>query len=251
MNYNKYLYLFIFFFLLNCSTDLLKNKNFNSKTDSSFTNKGFALLYTEDLFNKKIISKKIDNRGLVILQKNLKKNTNVKITNILNNKSIIAKVGSRAEYPLFNNSVISLRIFEELELDIDEPYVEIISILNNEMFIAKKAKTFDVEKKVANKAPISSISINDLKKTTKKISLSKDKFIYSIKIADFYFESTANLMFMRIKEVTPIKKTHVKKISETKYRVLLGPFYNLISLQNTFNDIEILNFENIEIIKND
>ena len=53
----------------------------------------------------------MDNRGLTIFQKNLKKNTKVRIKNILNNKTVIAKVGNNSNYPLFNNSVILFLIF--------------------------------------------------------------------------------------------------------------------------------------------
>ncbi len=42
-----------------------------------------------------------------------------------------------------------------------------------------------------------------------------------------------------------------KKINKKKYRVYAGPFNNINSLQKSFNDISILEFENIEIIKND
>jgi cell division protein FtsN len=38
-------------------------------------------------------------------------------------------------------------------------------------------------------------------------------------------------------------------MTEDKYRVYLGPFNNINSLQKSFNDISILNFENIEIIR--
>ena len=54
--------------------------------------------------------------ALIIFQRNLNKNATVKIINLLNEKSIIAKVGNNAKYPSFNNSVISLRIFNELKL---------------------------------------------------------------------------------------------------------------------------------------
>ena len=56
-----------------------------------------------------------------LFQKNLKKNTIVKITNILNNKSIIGTVGNNADYPLFNNAVLSLRIANEIGLNESEP----------------------------------------------------------------------------------------------------------------------------------
>ena len=58
-------------------------------------------------------------------------------------------------------------------------------------------------------------------------------------------------MAKRIKADTSIKKTNIRKISDKKYRVYLGPFNNINSLQKSYNDIKILDFENIEIIRND
>ena len=58
-------------------------------------------------------------------------------------------------------------------------------------------------------------------------------------------------MAKRIKADTSIKKTNIRKISDKKYRVYLGPFNNINSLQKSYNDIKILEFENIEIIRND
>ena len=58
-------------------------------------------------------------------------------------------------------------------------------------------------------------------------------------------------MSERIKVETKIKKTNIKKITDRKYRVFLGPFSNINSLQKSYNDINILEFENIKIIKND
>ena len=220
--------------------------------DNPFVNKGFSLIYNDKFYNNKIISKKIDERSLVIFQKNLKKNTIVKITNILNNKSIIGTVGSNADYPLFNNAVLSLRIADEIGLNENEPYVEVLEILQDSVFVAKRAKTFDEEKKVANKAPVNNINISDLniEETNAKNELIK-KFSYEIKIADFYFNTTASLLVDRIIKETTIKDAKIKKVNEKKYRVYAGPFNNINSLQKSFNDISILDFENIEIIKND
>ena len=50
---------------------------------------------------------------------------------------------------------------------------------------------------------------------------------------------------------TKIKNPKSKKLSDKIYRVYLGPFYDINSLQNSYNDISMLEFENIEIIKND
>ena len=103
-------------------------------------------------------------------------------TNLLNNKSIIAKVGSKANYPEFYNSVISERIYNELEIDRVEPYVEIIALNKSSVFIANKAKTFDEEKKVANKAPVEGISIKNLNKHTNDKNIKK----YQVKIKKYF-----------------------------------------------------------------
>ena len=59
------------------------------------------------------------------------------------------------------------------------------------------------------------------------------------------------MMVQRIKSETNAKKPKIKKISNKVYRVFLGPYNNINSLQKSFNDINILSFENIEIIKHD
>ncbi|MDC6463846.1 hypothetical protein PQZ44_00230 [Candidatus Pelagibacter ubique] len=252
MLYKKLLILCCLILLNNCTANTsTKNKNLNS-LENPFINKGFSLIYNDKFYYDKVISKKIDERSLIIFQKNLKKNTIVKITNILNNKSIIGTVGSNADYPLFNNAVLSLRIADEIGLNENEPYVEILEVLEDAIFVAKRAKTFEEEKKVANKAPVNNINISDLntKQKNTKNELSK-KFSYEIKIADFYFNDTASLLVDRIVKETMIKNVKIKKINEKKYRVYAGPFNNINSLQKSFNDISILEFENIEIIKND
>ena len=252
MRYNIYFAIFILLFITNCTTINLKNNKPNLILKESFSNKGFALIYNEDLYNKNIITKKIDERSLTIFQKNLKKNTQVKITNILNNKSLIANVGKKSDYPDFNNSVISSRIATLLDIDLDQPYIEIIEIIDNSLFIANKAKTYEAEKRVANKVPVNNISINDLNeiKIDKKKTINKD-YSYTIKIADFYYNDTASMLIKRIINETKIKNALIKKISINKYRVYLGPFDNINSLQKSFNDINILEFDNIEFIKND
>ncbi len=250
MNYK--IFILILFFVYSCTSNNVNNiQKEEIILTETYSNKGFTLLFNENLKKQKLINKKIDERSLVIFQKNLKKDTNVKITNLLNNKSILAKVGVNSKYPSFFNSVVSKRIYEELELNDSEPYVEISTISANSTFLAKKAKMYDEEKQVAEKAPVEGISINDLslsKKKNKKVQ-KKDNFKYIIKIADFYYENTAIIIQKRIKEELNIKNSKVSKISNTSFRVFLGPYKNLKSLKKAFDGITPLNFENIEIIK--
>jgi hypothetical protein len=252
MNYKKKFSIFIIILISGCVTYPIQiNTDKKIVYKKSFINKGFTLIYNDDLYEKKIISKKLDNRSLTIFQKNLKKGTNVRVKNLINNKSIAATVGIKSEYPLFNNSILSKRIADLIDLNITNPYVEIYEILENSSSIIKKTKTFEEEKKVADKAPVETISINDLNKKKKiKKKINKVKFNYVVKIADLYYRDSAETLIKRIKKLTPKNVIRLQVITKTKYRVFLGPFYNIKSLQNAFNDINILNFENIEIIKN-
>ena len=173
---------FLLFIILNsCVTVPIEKKDISDTPKSFFVSKGFTLVYNENLYKEKLLKGKIDDRSLTMFQKNLKKNTKVKITNLINSKYIIVNVGKKVEYPYFYNSVISFRISKNLEIDELEPYVEIKELLEGSSFIAKKAKIFDEEKNVASKVPIDDIQITDLSNNEKKKSkVNIKKFSYII-----------------------------------------------------------------------
>ena len=225
----------------------IEEDDLNYIFNRDYKNQGFALIYNEDLFT----GQKIDNNSLSIFHKKIKKNSFVKITNPFNDLSITAKVVSnKIEYPEFYNSVITQRIVEELSIDMNEPYINLSLISNDSTFVAKKAKTYEEEKMVAEKAPVDGIIIDNLGSVEKKdIKIIKKSFLYSIIIADFYFKDSAENMLDRIKEETNIKNPVIKKLSQTKYRVLLGPFSDIKKLEESFNEIKPLNFENLKILK--
>ena len=211
-------------FLTACQQIDGDRKVINYSNYLKYSNTGFTLVYDEQLKKDNKISKKIDDRALVIFHKKIKKNSFVKITNPVNNKSIIAKViSNNAQFSDFYNSVIPSRIANELSIDLDEPYVDLVLISENSTFIAKKAKTFDEEKNVAEKAPVDGITIDNLgADLNKKNKVKKHNFLYSIKVADFYYKYSAENMILRIKNETNLKNPLIKKLSKTKYRVLLG-----------------------------
>ena len=252
----NYKYLTILLFIVSSCVSPTDYKKDLVISGTKFSNKGFTLVYDKSQNVNNYVSKEIDERSLIIFQKNLKIGSTVKITNLLNGKNIIAKVGSNTKYPNFYNSVISKRISTELNLNLAEPYVEIISVGSNKSFVAKKAKTFDEEKKVADKAPVEGISINDLNSTSLEIKnkkKTKDKnisqFKYIIKIADFYFIDSAKTMKKRIIDELKIKNVKISKVSSNSFRVFVGPYKNINDLKSTYNIVSELEFENIEIIK--
>jgi len=249
MNFKLKLFIIFFLFLNNCEQSLSKKSRIiNIEQTDRYKNLGFALIYNDNLEN----IKKIEGRSLSIYHKSLKKKSMVKITNPLNGNSLIAQVKSnKVKFSNFYNSILSPRIAEELELNDKEPYVEINLISKNSSFVAKKAKTFEEESKVAEKAPIDGIQINDLNKKKIDKKLKKNiTFSYSIKVADFYYRDTAKLMLNRIKKQVDVKNLNIIELSKTKYRLLIGPFNDIKSLQINFDKMDLFNFENLEVLRN-
>ena len=249
MKYRSVIILFISFLLLSCDqSNSYKSNKINFQLGQKYRNSGFALIYSEKLDNLK----KLEPRSLNIYHKFLKKRSLIKITNPKNGKFLIAEVKSnKVKFSNFYNSVLSLRIAEELELDIDEPYIELLLVSKNSTFVAKKAKMFEEERSVAEKAPVDGIQINDLNTTKlKKKKNTKNIFSYSIKVADFYYKETALVMIDRIKKESLIKDIKIIELSKTKYRVLIGPFNDIKRLKGSFEKMNSLNFENLEILNN-
>tara|TARA_B100001057_G_scaffold489558_1_gene576058 strand:- start:445 stop:1197 length:753 start_codon:yes stop_codon:yes gene_type:complete len=249
MNFRLIIIFLIYILITGCDQTKNNNsKNIDIDFDKRYRNIGFALIYDESLEDVK----KLDTRSLDIYHKSLKRKSMVKITNPENGNSLIAVVKSnRVKFSDFYNSILSSRIAETLELDLKEPYVEIVLISKNSTFVAKKSKTFDEERSVAEKAPIDGIQINDLnEKKVKKKKVENKNFSYSIKVADFYYKDTAKSMVDRIKSETSLKELNIMKLSLTKYRVLIGPFNDIKSLKESFEKIRMLNFENLEILRN-
>ena len=271
----KYLFYFVFIFLFACehhsSNINIKNKPENSKPETKihksadakkkldknkiinivYSNKGFALIYDE---NKNLfLDNELDNSSVKILSPNLPNGTPVRITNILNGKTLITVVKNKIKLPVFYNSVITSRIVNELSINPKEPYVYIETINSNNLYVANDVKTFDEEKVVANKAPVDDIMVQSISLETEiKESKNKNKvtnFNYIIKFADFYFEDSAIMLKNRLFEEHNIKDILIKKMSQNRYRVYKGPYNEFEKLKKGFLNIEKLNFDSIEIIK--
>ena len=250
----RIIYFFLFFFLFSCVEDVKLISKDKVDLKKPFTSQGFTLVYNNDLLEEKIIKKKMDNREFVILHSFLKPKTFVKIYNPINLKTVIAKVKYNTNYPVFYNSVITKRIAEELELNYEEPYVEIIEIKQNDTFIAKKAKTFDEEKNVANKAPVVDININIIsdgseKTKTEKTKTEIKKNEYIILIGEFYYLETAKIVKNRLINEANLSNIKIEKISEKNFRVYAGTYTLFNTMKDTYFIISKLGFEHLDIKK--
>ena len=141
MNFNKFLTILLILFLTACQQFDDSKKVINYSNYLKYSNTGFTLIYDEQLKKDNKISKKIDNRALVIFHKKIKKNSFVKITNPVNDKSIIAKViSNNVQFSDFYNSVITKRIANELSIDLKEPYINLVLISETPHLLQKKQK---------------------------------------------------------------------------------------------------------------
>ena len=146
MNLNRIILVFICVITLYSCADYTVNKANQSAEKQYYSSKGFTLVYEDDLYKQKVINKKINNEDIQVMHSFLKINTPIKVINPNNSKIIETKIYRKATYPKIFNSVISKKIATILELDLNNPYVEIIETKKNKTFIAKKSNTFEEEK---------------------------------------------------------------------------------------------------------
>ena len=250
MNLTKIILLIVFIHTLTSCADYNVNKAKQRIEKQYYSSKGFALVYNDDLYKQKVINKKINNEDIRVMHSLLKTNTPIKIINPINSKTLETKIYRQASYPKIFNSVISEKIALILELDLNNPYVEIIETKKNETFVAKKANTFEEEKHVVEKAPVNEIEVNDL--TTKSSELKKkvlknDKFL--LLINEFYYEDTANSLKKVLIKKTNMNNIYIKKINNKKYRLLMGPFKNFNALKIAYISLNNLGFEDLNIYK--
>ena len=229
--------------LYSCADYSVYNVN-QSKEKQYYSSSGFALIYDDELFLQKIINKKINNEDIRVMHSQLKTNTPLKIINPVNSKVIRTKIYKMAKYPKIFNIVNSKKIASILELDVNNPYVEVIEIKKNKIFISKKAVTFDEEKKVAENAPVDEITIDDLFKGELDIEKEISKKVnFILEINDFYFEDSANNLKAELVEKTKMNNISIEKINNKKYRLYVGPFKNFNALKNTYISLNNLGFE--------
>ena len=249
-------YIYIFVFLFSCTQDMKIMKEPLKIEEPTYSSKGFALIYDNSVFESNIVDQKLNNSQNYVLHPFLENNTLVSISNPFNSKSLTAKIRKTINYPSIYNIVITKKMADKLELDINNPYVEVLSIRKNDKFIAKEASIFDEEKKVASKAPVTSININEISistpeikiKSTPEIKVKKKKPLYIIDIAEFYFLKSAETVKNRFEKEANMENIKIKKISKTRFKVYSGPHVSLNSLKDTYFSLNELGFENLNII---
>jgi len=241
-------YIYLFVFLFSCTQDMKIIKKHPKVIEPTYFSKGFALIYEDSIFESNIVNKKLNNNQNYVLHSFLKNDTMVSISNPFNSKSLIAKVRKTINYPSIYNIVITKKMADNLDLDINNPYVEVLTIKKNDKFVAKEASIFEEEKNVANKAPVTSININDLSVSASKIEAKKKKPKYIINIAEFYFLESAEATKNRFEKEANLENIKIKQISKNKFKVYFGPYSSFASMKETYLSLNELGFENLDVI---
>ena len=233
--------------LYSCADYSIKDSK-KEKERQYYSSSGFALIYKDNLYLEKVINKKINNEDIKAMHNSLKTNTQIKIINPVNSKVIETKIYKKANYPKIFNIVLSEKIASILDLDLDNPFVEVIEVKKNKTFIAKEGSIFEEEKNVIEKVPVDEIKINDLTATKPKINkklTKKNNFI--LVVSDFYYMDSANNLKNELLRKININNISVKKINNNKYRLLVGPFESFNALKTAYISLNSLGFEGLNV----
>jgi len=244
----KIVYLFIFFLTSSCA-DYNINKKSKLVERNFYTSNGFALIYNDNLFKEGLINKKLISNKIAVMHSFIKTNSTIQLTNPTNSKSIVTKISKRAQYPKIFNIVISERVAEILDLDINNPYIEVLEVKKNKTFVAKKGTMRDEEKNVATNVPVEKIEINNISNKIVNDEKPINNHKYFLIISDFYYEESAVSLEKELILKTKLNYFAVKKIINNKYRLYAGPFKNFNTLKLTYISLNKLGFEDLNIIK--
>ena len=241
----KFSLIFIIFFLFSCS-----NGTFNTNNNKSYTSKGFALIYDENDYQKKIISTKLNPNNIEIGHNQLNKNSYVVITNPINKKSLTLKVSKKVKYPDFFKVLITEKLANELNLNPKMPYIEIEKRVKNKSFVAKKAVTHSEEKNVLTKVPITKVKISDISKDSKDPSKNQYANKYSIIVGNFYSKKWAeSLIDILVNEDINKEVFKVIKLGKNNYQLLAGPYTSINTLKSDYFKLNKYGFDNLDLKK--
>jgi len=227
-------FFFLFIFLIySC-------QNFND-ANYSYEKIGFAGRIAESKNNILGLNNYLENESM---HSSIPSNTQVKITNLINNKSILVKIDKNSAYKNGREIFISKKYFDFLELNNKFPLIKIETIRVNKTFTAETAKIFEEEKKVTQNIATQSVDVIDLSRNTSaKDSFSKKIIIY---YGDFSYKNGAidfaNSLKRELKNINPSIITVNKK-----FRIEALTINNLDEFDIFYNKITNTKFENYNI----
>ena len=161
-----------------------------------------------------------------VIHRNIAPNSKVKITNLLNKKSLVVEVNKNSNFKKEREIIIPNKYMDLLELNYNLPIVKIETLRTNKTFKADTAKIFDEEKKITQNVEIKNVDIIDLSKNNSSKNNNLNKLI--IYYGDYTFKNSAldmvSLLKKEIKNLNPtviqVNKKFRVKVSASSVDIL-------------------------------
>ena len=179
-----------------------------------------------------------------VMHRSISLNSQIRITNLLNKKSIVVSIDNNSNYKKEREIIIPNKYLDLLELNSSLPIVKIETIRTNKTFKAEIAKIYDEEKKIVQNIELTNVDIVDLSKNNSLKDNNLKKII--IYYGDFTFKSTALDMVSLLKtEIKDLKPTII--LVNKKFRVKATTINDINEFDIFFNKIVNTKFENYNI----
>jgi hypothetical protein len=168
----------------------------------------------------------------------------IRITNLLNNKNIIVNIDKNLNYKKQREIIIPYKYSNLLELNSNLPLVKIETLRVNKIYRANIGQIYEEEKKIVQNIDVKNVEIVDLSKNKKStdIKLKKIEIIYG----DFINKNSAldmvSLLKKEISNVNPV----IAQVNK-KYRVKAKIINDINDFDIFFDKIVNTKFENYNL----
>jgi hypothetical protein len=180
-----------------------------------------------------------------VIHRNITPNSKVRITNLLNKKSIIVEINKNSNYKNEREIIIPNKYIDLLELNYNLPVVKIETLRTNKTFKADTTKIFEEEKKIIQNVEIKNVDIVDLSKNNVSKNNNLNKLI--IYYGDFTFKNSAlDMVSLLKKEIKNLNPTVIQV--NKKFRVKVATINDINEFDIFFNKIVNTKFDNYNIM---
>jgi hypothetical protein len=181
-----------------------------------------------------------------VIHRNIAPNSKVKITNLLNKKSLVVEINKNSNFKKEREIIIPNKYMDLLDLNYNLPIVKIESLRTNKTFKADTAKIFDEEKKISQNVEIKNVDIIDLSKNNSSKNNNLNKLI--IYYGDFTFKNSAlDMVSLLKKEIKNLNPTVIQV--NKKFRVKVVTINDISEFDIFFNKIVNTKFDNYIIVE--
>ncbi len=179
-----------------------------------------------------------------VIHRNIAPNSKIKITNLLNKKSIVVEVNKNSNYKKEREIIVPNKYIDLLELNYNLPIVKIETLRANKTFKIDTVKIFEEEKKISQNVEIKNVDIVDLSKNYSSINNNLNKLI--IYYGDFTFKNSAlDMVSLLKKDIKNVNPTVIQV--NKKFRVKVASINDINEFDIFFNKIVNTKFDNYNI----